>query len=239
MTRQEKNLITPNKGGWIENEDDLLPISGLQHLIFCKRQCALIHIEEIWVENVLTAEGRILHENVHCEKSSENPLYKIEYSLPLKSLGLGLTGKADVVEIYRNSDKTDNNNESSTSLDKSLLPFPIEYKRGKTKKNDCDRIQLCAQALCLEEMMEIEVPRGALYYWKKRRRDEIVFDAALRSKTVEAAKQFHKLVNSGITPKPINDSRCKNCSLINVCLPQITNLQETTEKYLSRMSKKP
>ncbi len=125
------------------NEDDLIQLSALQHLLFCERQCALIHIEQVWAENMFTAEGKIMHERVDSSKSESRGKVRVEFSVPLRSLRLGLVGKADVVEFHQKSGE--------------WHPFPVEYKRGKPKMNNCDKVQLCAQALCLEEMLEVEI----------------------------------------------------------------------------------
>jgi CRISPR-associated exonuclease Cas4 len=131
-------------------EDDLLPLSALQHLLFCERQCALIHIEQAWSENLFTAQGRIMHERVDDGGRVTRGDVRRESGMPLRSLRLGLIGKADMVEFYRQSDS-------------SWLPYPVEYKRGKAKKENWDKVQLCAQAICLEEMLEVAVPEGALF----------------------------------------------------------------------------
>ena len=145
------------------DEDQLLPISALQHLLFCPRQCVLIHIEQAWVENRLTAEGRIGHEKVDKGGAETRAGRKTVFGLPLRSLRLGLVGKADVVEFERDGDG-------------NWIPFPVEHKHGRPKQKDCDRVQLCAQALCLEEMTGISVPEGALFYGKTRRREDVAFD---------------------------------------------------------------
>ena len=132
------------------NEDDLIQLSALQHLVFCERQCALIHIEQLWSENLFTAEGRIMHDKVDTANRESRGNIRIEYGVPMRSLRLGLIGKADAVEFHRNGDK--------------WIPFPVEYKRGKPKGGNCDKVQLCAQALCLEEMMNVEIPVGVLFY---------------------------------------------------------------------------
>jgi len=147
-------------GKYIEKE--YLSLSALQHIIFCKRQCALIHIEQLWVENKFTAEGRVMHERVDRGDQAEGNKIKIEYSLPLKSKFLGITGKADVVEFHLKED-----------LKNQWIPFPVEYKRGIPKKNYSDKVQLCAQALCLEEMLDTKVEKGALFYGKTRRRQNV------------------------------------------------------------------
>jgi CRISPR-associated exonuclease Cas4 len=201
-------------------EDDLIPLSALQHLIFCERQCALIHIEQAWAENLFTAEGRIMHEHVHAEERESRGKIRIEYGMSLRSLRLGLIGKADVVEFHRRADG-------------SWLPFPVEYKRGKPKKNNSDKVQLCAQALCLEEMMDVTVPDGALFYGKTRRRLDVVFDNTLRKLTEETAMRLHELIESGRTPKPVYAKKCDSCSLAGMCLPKTVGKRKSVKRYLS------
>ncbi|MDI6616136.1 MAG: CRISPR-associated protein Cas4 [Syntrophaceae bacterium] len=201
-------------------EDDLFPLSALQHLIFCERQCALIHTEQAWAENLFTAEGRIMHERVHEEGSESRGAIRIERGVPLRSLRLGLIGKADVVEFHRQTDG-------------SWLPFPVEYKRGKPKKDDSDRVQLCAQSLCLEEMLGVGMQKGALFYGKNRRRAEVVFDDALRKATEEAAVRLHELIASGRTPKPVYAKKCDSCSLVGMCLPKTMGKRRSVQRYLS------
>jgi CRISPR-associated exonuclease Cas4 len=198
-------------------EDGLLPISALQHLLFCPRQCALIHVERQWVENRFTAEGRVAHEKVHDAGSETRGGRRMVSGLPLRSLRLGLSGQADVVEFE--SDGT---------------PFPVEHKRGRAKEEDWDRVQLCAQALCLEEMTGRAIAQGALFYGKSRRREEVVFDADLRQRTERTAQALHELVNSGKTPPPVQSDKCRNCSLAPVCLPGAFSARRSVETYLSK-----
>ena len=187
----------------------LLPISALQHLRFCERQCALIHIEQVWSENRFTVEGQQFHENVHERGSESRGKMRIETGLVLRSIMLGLTGIADAVEFHKQPDKT-------------WLPFPVEYKRGKPKQDSSDEVQLCAQAICLEEMLECHIPEGALFYGKIRRRKQVTLDADLRSLTAETAHRLHDLIVAGITPPPLlNDSKCKHCSLRDLCMPDV------------------
>lgn len=207
-------------------EDDLLPISALQHLIFCERQCALIYIEQVWEENLLTAEGRIMHEHVHDSHREVRGTVRIEYGMPLRSLELGLVGIADVVEFHG----TENGVESSAIR---WVPCPVEYKHGKSKKDNSDRVQLCAQSLCLEEMLDIKVVEGALFYGRNRRREAVCFDASLRKETKEAATRLHALIESGITPKPVYSKRCDRCSLVNICLPKTLEKRKNIRRYLA------
>jgi len=207
-------------------EDDLIMLSALQHYAFCPRQCALIHIEQIWQESGLTAEGRIMHERVHEQNHESRGNVRIEYGLPLRSLRLGLIGKADVVEFHR--------------VDKDTWrPFPVEYKRGKPKVDHCDKIQLCAQAICLEEMLSVSVPGGAIFYGRTRRRLDVSFDETLRIETEETAKQAHQLIASWKTPPPVYEKRCESCSLIGECLPKPIGKKSSVKRYLEQMIKSP
>lgn len=210
-------------------EDDLLPLSGLQHLSFCERQCALIHIEQAWAENLYTAEGRVLHERVDQADHVSRGDVRVEYGMPLRSLRLGLIGKADVVEFYRTEDATG----------ERWVPFPVEYKRGKPKKINVDRIQLCAQALCLEEMLGVEVPAGALFYGKTRHREDVVFDAGLRLETEKTAGRFQALVEAGVTPRAVYGKHCDTCSLKDVCLPGTVEKGKSVDRYLMNASRDP
>jgi len=210
-------------------EDDLLPLSGLQHLAFCERQCALIHIEQAWAENLYTAEGRVLHERVHEADQTTRGEIRIEYSMPLRSLRLGLIGKADVVEFHRIRDSNGDR----------WRPFPVEYKRGRPKKADVDRVQLCAQALCLEEMLGVEVPSGALFYGKTRHREDVDFDARLRSETEETAKRFHALIEARVTPRPVYGKQCDTCSLKDLCLPKTVQTGRSVDRYLKNAMVEP
>ncbi len=207
----------------IYDEDDLLPLSALQHIIFCERQCALIHIEQLWVENLFTAQGRIMHERVDtCGKESRKDI-RIEFAMPLRSLSLGLIGKADAIEFHR----------QKQALPK-WLPFPVEHKRGKPKKDNCDKVQLCAQALCLEEALQIDIPGGALFYGKNRRRQYVIFTPELRQQTKETARQLHDLIQAKITPAPIYSKKCESCSFKESCLPKTLAKKKRVGLYLDR-----
>ena len=211
------------------SEDDLLPLSGLQHLLFCERQCALIHIEQVWAENLFTAEGRIIHERVHEADRESRGDIRIEYSMPLRSLRLGLIAKADVVEFHRRVEEGK----------EVWRPFPVEYKRGKPKKDNSDKVQVCAQAICLEEMLDLEIPAGALFYGKTRHRQDVVFDNHLRRQTEDTAKRFHELVESGVTPKPVYNRRCDNCSMYDLCLPKTVEKARSIKNYLMDAVREP
>jgi len=205
-------------------EEDLIPLSAVQHVVFCERQCALIHVEQIWDENLFTAEGRIMHERVHERDRESRGDVRIERGVPLRSLRLGLIGKADMVEFHRTEGA-------------KWQPFPVEYKRGKPKPDDCDKVQLCAQAICLEEMLDMNVPCGALYYGKTRHRLNVTFDQSLRKETERAARKAREMIQDGVTPKAVYTKKCKSCSLQVHCMPKLpkkrlvkTYLAETVEK---------
>ncbi|MBM4040653.1 MAG: CRISPR-associated protein Cas4 [Planctomycetes bacterium] len=209
------------------DEDDLLPLSALQHLLFCERQCALIHLEQAWDENRLTAEGRVLHERVHEQGDETRGDVHVARGVPLRSLRLGLAAKADVVEYHRIEEAVTSPDSEHPAppgvrlpdLPGLWRPFPVEYKRGRPKPDHCDLVQLCAQALCLEEMHGVAVPRGALFYGATRRRLEVEFDVALRRETQDAARRLHALVAAQQTPKPQFGPKCERCSLADLCLP--------------------
>lgn len=201
------------------SEDDLIQLSSLQHFIFCERQCALIHIEQLWTENLFTAEGRIMHDKVDTANRESRGNIRIEYGVPIRSLRLGLIGKVDVVEFH----KKDNG---------MWILFPVEYKRGKPKMDDCDKVQICAQAICLEEMLDVEMSEGALFYGQTRRREDVVFNEKLRRETEEVARKVHELIESGVTPKAEYSKKCKQCSLLNLCLPKPCSKKLSVSSYL-------
>jgi CRISPR-associated exonuclease Cas4 len=213
--------IRQSSSSALYDEDDLVMISALQHFLFCPRQCALIHIEQQWLENRLTAEGRILHERVHGGGRESRRTLRIEYDVPIRSLSLGVMGRADIVEFHRQDDGL-------------WRPLPVEYKRGRPKKDDTDRAQLCAQAICLEEMLQCTVPEGALYYGEKKRRTTVVFDQPLREKTVQTVAAVHSLLAAGRTPPPQYAKRCESCSFLPLCLPKVAT-RKRVGRYLQKM----
>lgn len=213
-------------------ESDLRPISALQHLIFCERQCALIHVEQVWAENRFTAEGRILHESVDSGAGESRGDLRIARALPLRCLRLGLVGRADAVELHRLRGAHEPGGATIPDLPGRWRPYPVEYKRGRPKRNASDVVQLCAQALCLEEMLGTSVPEGALFYGQKRRRQVVAFDESLRQLTEKTAERLHELLESGQTPPAVNDKRCESCSLLDICLPAAH--QSSARAYLER-----
>ena len=226
-------------------EDELLPLSALQHLVFCERQCALIHIEGLWRDNPLTLEGSRLHKRVDEDgpRRERRGNLVIARGLPLRSLILGLSGRADVVEFHRQS-HPDPATESGSFASAVPLdgigghwaPFPVDYKRGKPKRDRCDEVQLCAQALCLQEMLGVQVPDGALFYGRTQRRQDVVFDEELRATTAEAACRLHELVSSGVTPRAMKMPKCKRCSLIDLCLPEAMGKGRSARTYLRQVT---
>lgn len=185
------------------NDIEPVMISALEHYSYCPRQCALIHIEQTFDENIYTLKGNMSHERVDLAISRNEDTIRVERGLPLWSRQLGLTGRADVVEFHEN------------------VPYPVEYKLGKRRDWMYEAIQVCAQALCLEEMLGIAVPQGAIYYCSSRVRREVTFDATLRETVVQVAAATRILLRSSTMPPAVNDQRCDKCSLIESCLPNI------------------
>lgn len=188
--------------------EDPIPISALQHAVYCMRQAALIHVERLWEENRFTAEGRVLHEVTHDASDRKRGRVRRVTALPLVCHRLNLAGVADLVEFRTEGDRE--------------IAFPVEYKRGRAKLHRADEVQLCAQALCLEEMTGQSIPEGALFYAQTKRRIVLPFDPDLRRLTEDTAKQFGALLVAGTTPAAIyRAERCRPCSLIEVCRPKI------------------
>ena len=213
-------------------EEEMLMLSGIQHYVFCPRQWALIHLEQLWEENRLTIEGKILHKN------ADNPFYRQKNgeritlrSVSIASKELGLYGVTDAIELLPTTDTT--NSITHPKYPGHWLPYPVEYKRGHKKQNSCDEIQLAAQVMCLEEMHGIIIERAALFYWETRERNEVEITQGLRDLTREAAEDMHRIYSTGITPAVVKKKCCKNCSLLNLCLPELVNCT-SVENYLKR-----
>lgn len=204
------------------SEDDLLQLSGLQHYSFCPRQCALIHIEKLWEENLFTVEGELFHERVHQEHGEKRKHQEVQFSLPLVSYQLGLSGQADIVEfLYQDAKRT-------------LLQevIPVEYKRGKPKSSNVDKVQLCALGICLEEMLSFPIEKGFLYYGKTKKRHEVIFSDKLKQEVIETAKGFHQLVAKAKIPAAVAQPHCKSCSFIDICLPSVRT--DAVKDYVQR-----
>lgn len=185
-------------------DDDLVPLSALQHFVYCPRQCALIHVEQVWTENLYTLRGRRAHEHVDDAGGTTRDGVRTERALPLFSDVYGLVGKADVVEFSPDG-----------------VPFPVEHKVGPRKARRADEVQLCAQALCLEEMFGRDVPVGALYHRKSRRRREVEMTADLRAETLAVAAAVRAQFRARRLPPPVADARCERCSLVETCMPGV------------------
>lgn len=228
-----------------------LPISALQHYIFCPRQCALIHVEGLWAENRQTVEGNILHRKAHGERAGPRgggraetrPGVRIVRGLALCSESLGLTGKADVVEFHADpasaQDRGSIEAGQADARSSPTRPFPVEYKRGRPKRHDADLVQLCAQALCLEEMLglgEGGVPAGAIFYGQPRKRLDVPFDAALRKRTQDVITSCRAMIESGVTPRAAREKKCEKCSMLNLCLPGATGPAKSALRYIAAIT---
>ena len=209
--------------------EDCLMISGLQHFRFCRRQWALIHLEQQWAENLRTVEGEFLHERAHNEQLREcrGDLLTVR-GLRVQSLTLGLSGICDVVEFRQDARGVPLSGEEG-----QWLPYPVEYKRGVPKQDGCDELQLCAQAMCLEEMLCCEIPEGALYYGEPRRRLRVSLTKELREEVRSDAAQMHTLYRRGHTPRARRTKSCNACSLKELCLPGLQK-SGSVRDYLRR-----
>ena len=213
-------------------EEEYLMLSGLQHFAFCRRQWALIHIEQQWAENLRTADGRLMHENAHDsgfrEKRGD---VIITRAMQISSAELGISGECDVVEFRRAK-----NGIRLHGLEGTYQVVPVEYKRGKPKADDCDAVQLCAQALCLEEMLCCEIPQAYLYYGETHRRQTVPLDQSLRETTVGMIREMHELFRRQHTPKVRRTKACNACSLKDICLPSL-NKNRSAAAYLTETLK--
>jgi len=198
-------------------EAALIPLSALQHHLFCPRQSALIHVEQLWAEDGATAEGRLLHEKVDAGRPETRPGIRIARGIALRSVSLGVSGKADVVEFRG----------------RPPVPHPVEYKRGKPKAHRADEVQLCAQAICLEEMFGQEVPEGALFYGVTRRRMAVTFDAVLRELTRRVAREARDNILKQITPPAVFFPGCPRCSLHDLCCPERLEKPPAVTRWLA------
>jgi len=209
------------------SDDDLLLLSGIQHIAFCPRQWALIHIEQQWQENILTFGGRELHERVDDPFFTEaRGTVLVTRSLPIISRRLGLYGIADVVEFYQRDEGI-----QIKGRDGLWQPHPVEYKYGEPKVDERDMVQLCAQAFCLEEMFATSVTEGDLFYGRIRRRQRVVFNESLRQQVMELSTEMHRLFAEGITPLPEQTKACRSCSLVEICMPH-TSKKRSVRRYL-------
>jgi len=208
--------------------DELLPLSGIQHFVFCRRQWALIHVEQQWQENVLTAEGRIMH------KRADDPFFTetrngviTARSVSVASYRLGLSGVCDVAEFTESAEGV-----KLPNRDGLYLVAPVEYKRGRPKREPSDEAQLCAQAMCLEEMLLIDIPKGYLYYGETRHRQEVDLSVELRQLVREMSDEMHAYFKRGYTPRVKPSKACRSCSLADVCLPELQEKVMPASRYI-------
>jgi len=203
-----------------------VPLSALQHYLFCPKQCALIHNEQVWAENRFTAEGQVLHQKANEGPDESRPGIRILRSLPVSSDRHGLTGVCDIVEARFSGKRFSPANLQSLT--------PLEYKRGKPKSHRADEVQVCAQALCLEEMFGTTVDHGLIFYGEKRRRTEVPLDDSLRDLTLEIIEKTNRLFQSGTTPQmDYHKERCSNCSLIELCMPKRKSRRLSAAQWFS------
>lgn len=197
---------------------EFLQISGLQHIAFCKRRWGLVYLEQEWSENLLTAEGRSLHERVDAGYKEYRRGLRQYSGLYVNSIEHGIYGRTDLVEAIQGNGKE--HKISILDLTGKWILYPVEFKRGKPRVPNADLIQLCAQALCLEEMTGTEVPEGAVFYWEIRKRLEVKFDKELRKATLDLIELAHKLSEKGELPEAKFGKHCKNCSMLEICMPK-------------------
>jgi len=217
------------------DEEDYLQLSGLQHFCFCRRQWALIHIENQWAENFRTVDGALMHENVHNQefRESRGDLLIVR-GLSVHSAQLGVSGQCDVVEFHR-----DENGVPLRGRQGRWLPYPVEYKRGKQKENIADELQLCGQTMCLEEMLCCTIPEGALYYGEPRRRSIVVLTPELRGRVREDLTEMHELYQRRCTPKVRPSKSCSACSLKKLCLPKLMRNRKVSDYLTDAMEGLP
>lgn len=215
-------------------DEEPLMLSGIQHFAYCPRQWALIHIEQQWAENTRTVDGNILHKKAHEASHELRGDTLVVRELRVTSRSLMVSGICDVVEFRRNDDGV-----PIHTYEGLWLPYPIEYKRGEPKENDADRLQLCAQAMCLEEMLACTISEGALFYGETRRREAVPFTAELRAKTTETLKLMRQYRDRGYTPPPKLRKGCNACSLNGLCLPKIVKAAPVSEYVRSTLEETP
>lgn len=218
-------------------EDELIPLSALPHLLYCERRAALVHVEQVWHDNVYTVEGSYVHDRADQIGSEKRGNLLICRGVYIRSMELGLSGRADVVE-FRLGNETGSSSEGVQlpGHDGLWVPYPVDYKRGRLRREPGYEIQLCAQAMCLEESLGVEaIVGGALYFGETHRRLEITFDSELRELTVRAARRLHELINSGVTPRANESAKCDKCSLQEACMPELGSRRRSAKLYLKRV----
>jgi len=223
----------------VYTEDQFLPVSALQHVIFCERRAALVCLERQWLDNVSTMEGNVLHEIAHKAETENRNMVKIARSLWIRSHQLGIYGRADIVEFEMLTDQDTRPGVALTVETGFWRPFPVEYKRGRLREEMSFDTQLCAQGLCLEEMLGIHVHSGAIYFGQPHRRLIVLFNESLREQTRNAAFRLHEIVDSGVTPKARPEAKCRFCALNDLCLPNIQKYHKNITDYIRRLSTQP
>lgn len=209
------------------SQDEFLMLSGLQHFAFCRRQWALIHIENQWADNYRTVDGELMHDKVHDPESRESRSDRIiTRSVSIYSSSLGVSGQCDVLEYQRADSGI-----PMKDRDGLWQPYPVEYKRGKPKSDNCDALQLCGQAMCLEDMLCCDIPEGALYYAQTRHRQRVEFTPELRAQVKASLEEMHELYRRGYTPKVKPSKSCNACSMKEICLPKLMK-NKSVEAYL-------
>jgi CRISPR-associated exonuclease Cas4 len=196
---------------------NLIPLSALEHYAYCPRQCALIHVEQAWEENLYTMRGKDVHEHVHDDSSHELAGVRLERSLPIWNCRLHLIGKADLVEF------------------RGDIPCPVEYKSGHRRRGAPETIQLCGQALCLEEMFGVAVEKGMLYWHASRERREVLFSPAMRASVKDTAASVREMMDKRLVPPPVNDKRCDDCSLKESCMPSVIAERQRFHRVVEKM----
>lgn len=216
----------------IYSDDDYISLAGIQHFTFCRRQWALIYVECVWDVNNFTVSGTLLHERAHdpliVEKRGD---LIVSRNMHVQSRVMGITGRCDVVEFYRDASGV-----TIYGREGRWLPCPVEYKRGHTKKNDADRLQLCAETMCLEEMLGCQpINEAYLYYDEIKRREKVVLDASLRENVYNTYKEMHEYISRGFTPRVKRQKSCSSCSLANICLPELPFADNSVSTYIEEV----
>jgi CRISPR-associated exonuclease Cas4 len=205
-------------------EDDYLMLSGLQHFAYCRRQWALIHIEQQWAENERTTDGHIFHKRAHdADQIEKRGDLLITRGLRVKSAELGISGICDVVEFRKSDDGI-----TLHSFEGKWRPYPVEYKKGEPKPFNADELQLCAQAMCLEEMLSCHIGEGSLYYGETRRRTKVQFSEELRQQVKDATEEMHEMFERGYTPRVKPQKGCNACSLRDICVPKLSHTKSVS-----------
>lgn len=216
-------------------EDDFIPVSAVSHMAFCERRCALLHIEFLYDENRFVVEGAQLHEQVHDAPATESRGdVRIARGLMLRSERYGLSGRADAVEFHRvgSAGAPAGPGVSLSGVEGLWVPFPVEYKHGKLREEESYMVQVCAQALCLEEMLSTSISAGAIFYGEPRRRLDVAFGPELRANTEQLIEKAHRLLEAEITPQARYEPKCRSCSLLALCMPKTTGSRRNVARYL-------